>query len=71
MDESKNQIVEIPAASTLPTSSTTNQASELREVLNEAGKMLKALSAAHVKACQVSDPLEGRIRQFEQRTDKG
>ena len=71
VDESKNQIVEIPAASTLPTSSTTNQASELREVLNEAGKMLKALSAAHVKACQVSDPLEGRIRQFEQRTDKG
>ena len=61
VDEAKNQVVEVPAATStaIPaaTSSASSQASELREVLNEAGKMLKALSAAQAKACKVVNPL--------------
>ena len=66
VDETKNQIVEIPAASSASLPSSASQASELREVLNEAGKMLKALSATQAKACKVVDPLEGRVRQLEE-----
>ena len=36
LDESKNQVVEIPAAMSTTTPSASSQASELREVLNEA-----------------------------------
>ena len=70
VDEAKNQVVEVPAATStaIPaaTSSASSQASELREVLNEAGKMLKALSAAQAKACKVVNPLEDRIYQFDE-----
>ena len=66
VNESENQVVEIPAATPTAASSASSQASELREVLNEAGKMLKALSATQAKACKVLDLLEGRICQFEE-----
>ena len=70
VDESKNQVVEVPVATSTATpaatSSASSQASELREVLNEAGKMLKALSATQAKACKVVNPLEDRIYQFDE-----
>ena len=67
MDEFKNQVQEIPAAH----SSSTNATSELREFLNEAGKMLKALTAstAQMKSCHVA--LLDEVDKFEERAEEG
>ena len=46
VDEAKNEIQEIPAVQPQP-STASMPTSELREVLNEAGKMLKAMSAGN------------------------
>ena len=57
VDESKNQVIDPPGGSqpstvtALPTSSSTT--ADLKEVLCEAGKMLKALSASQLKALKV------------------
>ena len=54
VDEAKNEIQEIPAVQPQP-STASMPTSELREVLNEAGKMLKAMSIGQMKSCKVAD----------------
>ena len=52
VDESKNEVHE--STQEPPTSSSTTTTSELKEMLAEAGKVLKALSTAHVKSLQTA-----------------
>ena len=53
VDEAKNEIQQIPAVQPQP-STASMPTSELREVLNEAGKMLKAMSTGQMKSCKVA-----------------
>ena len=71
IDESKNEVREPPAQPEAVPSAAIGQAAELKDMLAEAGKVLKALSATHLKSLHLGsatseDDVYQKIGQFEE-----
>ena len=74
IDESRNEVQEPPAVTELGPPAA--QAAELKDMLAEAGKVLKALPATHLKSLQLDISLNGsdifeKIEQFQEEIKTG